>query len=100
MQWLRSGGQTLQQFVAGQTQLSPKDRQEVDYLLHVLLILADQVQPEHLALLDATDALIRRIMAKCLETKLDMDFLDVFSNPSGSHLASLGLLTERTKSSR
>ena len=97
MQWLQAGGQTLQKFVAGQTHLSASEKQEVDYHLHVLLLLADQVLPEHLSRLDATDALIRRIMAICLQTKLDSDFLDVFSNPSGSHLAPLGLLTEANK---
>ena len=97
MQWLQAGGHTLQKFVAGQTHLSAWEKQEVDYHLHVLLLIADQFQPEHLSRIDATDALIRRIMAICLQTKLDSDFLEVFSNPSGSHLAPLGLLTEANK---
>ena len=97
IQWLQAGGQTLQRFVAGQMHLSQRDKQEVDCHLHNLLLIADQVRPDHLALLDVTDSLIRRIMVLCLQTKLDADFLEVFSNPSGSHLAPLGLLSEANK---
>ena len=96
-QWLQASGQSLQRFVAGQTHLSLRDKQEVDCHLQHLLLIADQVRPDQLALLDVTDSLIRRIMALCLQTKLDADFLEIFANPSGSQLAPLGLLSEANK---
>ena len=97
IQWLQSGGQSLQRFVAGQTHLSATDKQEVEFHLQVLLLISDQFLPSHLSRIDSMDMLIRKIMAICLQTKLDSDFLEVFSNPSGSHLAPLGLLTEANK---
>ena len=97
LRWLQASGMSLSRFVAGQTHLEPRDKQEVDHLLQILLLLTDQFHPDDAALVEATDPLIRRIMALCLQTKLDSDFLEVFTNPSGSHLAPLGLLTEANK---
>jgi hypothetical protein len=94
---LQGSGTSLSRFVAGQTHLESRDKQEVDHLLQILLLLTDQFHPDDAALVEATDPLIRRIMALCLQTKLDSDFLEVFTNPSGSHLAPLGLLTEANK---
>ena len=89
---------SLARFVAGhEHQMKPRDKQELEYLSSTLLSLVDQLQPGMVVQLDAADILIRRIMSLCLRDKLDDDYLDVLSNPSGSHLAPLEWLTEANK---
>ena len=98
IRWLRSKGLSLARFVAGhEIQMKPRDKQELDILSATLLSLVDQLQPGMVVQLDAADILIRRIMSLCLRDKLDDDYLDVLSNPSGSHLAPLEWLTEANK---
>ena len=70
----------LQRFFAGQTHLSPRDKLEVDCHPQILLQISDQQLPDQLARLDATNTIILRIMALCLQTKQDSGFLEVFSN--------------------
>ena len=98
IKWLRSKGISLARFVAGhEIQMKPRDKQELEVLSATLLSLVDQIQPGMVVQLDAADILIRRIMSLCLRDKLDDDYLDVLSNPSGSHLAPLEWLTEANK---
>ena len=98
IKWLRSKGISLARFVAGhEVQMKPRDKQELEVLSSTLLSLVDQVQPGMVVQLDAADILIRRIMSLCLRDKLDDDYLEVLSNPSGSHLAPLEWLTEANK---
>ena len=98
IKWLRSKGISLARFVAGhETHMKPRDKQELEVLSTALLSLVDQVQPGMVIQLDVADILIRRIMGLCLRDKLDEDYLEVLSNPSGSHLAPLEWLTEANK---
>ena len=98
IKWLRSKGISLARFVAGHDlQMRPRDKQELEVLSATLLSLVDQLQPGMVIQMDAADILIRRIMSLCLRDKLDDDYLDVLSNPSGSHLAPLEWLSEANK---
>ena len=98
IKWMQTKGLSLSRFIAGhENRLRPRDRQELEALSTALFLLVDQFQPQHVILIDAADALIRRIMSICLQDKLDGTFLSVLANPSGSHLAPLEWISEANR---